>query len=261
MTANCYRDELTDLEAGHRLASQNPDFREICQTTKSHLSPHRLLLALALLLAFAGLWLGLVLAPPSRQQGDLYRIILVHVPASWMSMLLYLTMAACAAFSLWRHNRRAGLLARAIAPTGALMAMLSIVTGVLWGKPAWGSWWVWDARLLAMLVLFVLYIGFIALASALRAGRFGNLLLLAGLVNIPIIHFSADWWNSLHQGSSIAWGKPLLMSPFMLWGILCVFIGFTLYVAAVALLRLRCLLLEHDLHLATPQPLREYGLE
>lgn len=203
--------------------------------------------SLSVACGLAGLTLGLLFAPASAQMGETYRIILVHVPASWLSMLLYLVMAVCAADGLLRKNSLSGPMTQAMAPTGALMALLSLATGAIWGLPSWGTWWVWDPRLSSMLILFLLYIAFIVLNLAIkeqqRAERAGFILLLAGVVNIPIIHFSVHWWHSLHQGATISLGKSAPMSPLMLWGLLLMVLCFAFYAATMTLLRLRCLTL------------------
>ena len=147
-------------------------------------------------------------APTDATQGDSYRIIFIHVPAAWMSMLLYVVMAFWAAIG-WAFNARlASIVARAIAPTGAMFTFLALWTGALWGKPTWGTWWVWDARLTSELILLFLYAGYIALVSAIddtrRADRAGALLAIVGSVNVPIIYFSVIWWNTLHQGASVS---------------------------------------------------------
>ncbi len=164
--------------------------------------------ALTAVFGLAGLYIGFFVAPTDAQQGEGYRIIFVHVPASWMSMFIYLVMAFWAALGLGFNTRLSGMMASALAPTGALMAFLSLWTGALWGKPMWGTWWVWDARLTSELILFFLYIGFIALQSAIddprRADKAGAVLALVGVVNIPIIYFSVKWWNTLHQGASVS---------------------------------------------------------
>ena len=197
---------------------------------------------LSALCGLVGLVLGLLFAPASAQMGETYRIILVHVPASWMSMLLYLGMVACASANLLGGNRRAVVLARAIAPTGALMTMLSLATGAIWGLPTWGAWWVWDARLIAMLVLFIFYMGFIVLnvlfANQARAERVGSFWLLAGVGNLLMIHYSVHWWHSLHQGATFSLGKTSLISPFMVWGLLLMVLSFSFYAATMILLRL-----------------------
>ena len=164
--------------------------------------------AVAAVLAAAGLWIGFFVAPTDATQGDAYRIIFIHVPAAWMSMVLYVAMAFWAAIG-WAFNARlASMLARAIAPTGALFTFLALWTGALWGKPTWGTWWVWDARLTSELILLFLYLGYMALVAAIddprRADRAGALLAIVGVVNVPIIYFSVNWWNTLHQGATIS---------------------------------------------------------
>ncbi|MEY4435909.1 MAG: Heme exporter protein, partial [Pseudomonadota bacterium] len=156
---------------------------------------------LATALMLAGLWLGFAVAPTDFQQGEGYRIIFVHVPASWMSMVIYLAMAFWSVLGLTFNTRLSGMMTRALAPTGALFAFLSLWTGALWGKPMWGAWWVWDARLTSELILFFLYLGYIALTSAIddtrRGDRAGALIAIVGAINVPIIYFSVKWWNTL----------------------------------------------------------------
>ncbi|QDX81778.1 heme ABC transporter permease [Denitratisoma sp. DHT3] len=208
--------------------------------------------AAAVIFGMAGLWLGLLVAPTDFQQGEGYRIIFIHVPASWMSMFIYLVMAFWAALGLAFNTRLSGMMATALAPTGALMALLSLWTGSLWGKPMWGTWWVWDARLTSELILLFLYIGFIALQAAiddpLRADKAGGLLLLVGVINVPIIYFSVKWWNTLHQGSSVSLTKSPSMAAIMLWGMLLMALCFWMYSIAVALARVRIILLERERH-------------
>jgi heme exporter protein C len=208
--------------------------------------------ALSVLFGLAGLWLGLLVAPTDAQQGEGYRIIFIHVPASWMSMFIYLVMAFWAAIGLAFNTRLSGMMATALAPTGALMAFLSLWTGALWGKPMWGTWWVWDARLTSELILLFLYIGFIALQSAIddprRADKAGAVLLLVGVVNIPIIYFSVKWWNTLHQGASVSLTKSPSMAATMLWGMLLMALCFWMYSLAVAFARVRTILLERERH-------------
>jgi heme exporter protein C len=206
--------------------------------------------AAAVIFGIAGLWLGLLVAPTDFQQGEGYRIIFVHVPASWMSMFIYLVMAFWAALGLAFNTRLSGMMATALAPTGALMAFLSLWTGSLWGKPMWGTWWVWDARLTSELILLFLYLGFIALQAAIddprRADKAGGLLLLVGVVNVPIIYFSVKWWNTLHQGSSVSLTKSPSMAAIMLWGMLLMALCFWMYSIAVALARVRIIMLERE---------------
>ncbi|HJW25296.1 MAG TPA: heme ABC transporter permease CcmC [Rhodocyclaceae bacterium] len=208
--------------------------------------------ALAVLFGLAGLYLGLLVAPTDFQQGEGYRIIFIHVPASWMSMFIYLVMAFWAAIGLAFNTRLSGMMATALAPTGALMAFLSLWTGALWGKPMWGAWWVWDARLTSELILLFLYIGFIALQSAIddprRADKAGAVLLLVGVVNVPVIYFSVKWWNTLHQGASVSLTKSPSMASTMLWGMLLMALCFWMYSIAVAFARVRTILLERERH-------------
>ena len=206
--------------------------------------------ALAVVFGVAGLYLGLLVAPTDFQQGEGYRIIFIHVPASWMSMFIYLVMAFWAALGLAYNTRLSGMMAQALAPTGALMAFLSLWTGALWGKPMWGTWWVWDARLTSELILLFLYIGFIALQASIddprRADKAGAVLALVGVVNIPIIYFSVKWWNTLHQGSSVSLTKSPSMAMLMLWGMLLMALCFWMYSIAIALYRARCIMLERE---------------
>jgi heme exporter protein C len=206
--------------------------------------------ALAVVFGVAGLYLGMLVAPTDFQQGEGYRIIFIHVPASWMSMFIYLVMAFWAALGLAYNTRLSGMMAQALAPTGALMAFLSLWTGALWGKPMWGTWWVWDARLTSELILLFLYIGFIALQASIddprRADKAGAVLALVGVVNIPIIYFSVKWWNTLHQGSSVSLTKSPSMAMLMLWSMLLMALCFWMYSIAVALYRARSIMLERE---------------
>ena len=208
--------------------------------------------ALTIVFGVAGLWISFFVAPTDFQQGEGYRIIFIHVPAAWMSMFLYLVMATWAGLGLALNTRLSGMMAQAIAPTGALMAFLSLWTGALWGKPMWGAWWVWDARLTSALILFFLYIGFIALQAAIddarRADKAGAILALVGVVNVPIIYFSVKWWNTLHQGSTINLTKAPSMATTMLWGMLLMALAFWMYSIAVALTRVRAIILEREAH-------------
>ena len=206
--------------------------------------------AAALLLAAVGLVVGLGLAPTDFQQGDSYRIIYIHVPVSWMSMVLYLAMAFWAAIGMIFNARLAFMLAQAIAPTGALMAFLSLWTGALWGKPTWGTWWVWDARLTSELILLLLYLGIIALHGAIddprRAARTTAVCALIGVVNVPIIYFSVMWWNTLHQGATINIGRASTIAPTMAWGLVLCTLGLWCHVGAVILMRARRLVLRQE---------------
>jgi len=206
--------------------------------------------AVAVLLGLAGLWIGLVVAPADFQQGNSYRIIFIHVPVSWMSMVLYLAMAFWAAVGLIFNARLASMLAQAIAPTGALMAFLSLWTGALWGKPTWGTWWVWDARLTSELILLFLYIGYLSLRGAIederRADRASAVLAIVGAVNVPIIYFSVKWWNTLHQGASVSVTQGSSMATVMLNAMLIMSLAMWAYAFAVVFARVRIIILERE---------------
>jgi heme exporter protein C len=203
-------------------------------------------------LAAAGLYIGLVAAPTDATQGDAYRIIFVHVAAAWMSMFIYLVMAFWCAVSLMFNARLAAMMAQALAPTGALFTALALVTGALWGKPTWGAWWVWDARLTSELILLFLYIGFMALQASIddvrRADKAGAVLALVGVINVPVIYFSVRWWNTLHQGASVSVNNAPSMATTMLLGMLVLALAFWAYTISVVLLRVRCILLERERH-------------
>lgn len=217
--------------------------------------------ALAVVLGTAGLWISFFVAPTDAQQGEGYRIIFVHVPASWMSMFIYVVMAIWAGLGLAFNTRLSSMMATALAPTGAMFAFLSLWTGALWGKPMWGAWWVWDARLTSELILFFLYLGFIALQAAIddprRADKAGGVLALVGVVNVPIIYFSVKWWNTLHQGASVSLTKSPSMAQTMLWGMLLMALAFWMYSIAVSLMRVRCIILERERHAAWVRELPE----
>ena len=208
--------------------------------------------ALACVLGVWGLWMGMFVAPADFQQGQAYRIIFVHVPASWMSMIIYLAMAFWALLGLTLNTRLSGMMNRALAPTGAMFAFLSLWTGALWGKPMWGTWWVWDARLTSELILFFLYLGFIGLTASIddprRADKAGGLLALVGAINVPVIYFSVRWWNTLHQGASVSVTQGSSMAQTMLWAMLLMAMSFWLYAIAIALYRIRTIILEREKH-------------
>ncbi|WP_455287117.1 heme ABC transporter permease [Cupriavidus necator] len=204
--------------------------------------------AAAALFAVAGLWLGFAVAPTDAQQGEVYRIIFIHVPAAWMSMFIYLVMAGYSALALVLRTRLSSMMASALAPTGALFTALALWTGALWGQPTWGTWWVWDARLTSELILLFLYLGFIALEAAIdeprRAERACAVLALVGVVNVPVIYFSVQWWNTLHQGASVSLTAAPSMAATMLAGMLLMTLACWMYTIAVALVRVRCILRE-----------------
>ncbi|MBL8806136.1 MAG: heme ABC transporter permease [Rhodospirillales bacterium] len=204
----------------------------------------------ALFLA-AGVWSGLVVSPADYQQGETVRIMYVHVPAAWMSMFVYANMAVAAAAALvWRHPL-AEVAGRAIAPVGAAFTFLCLVTGSLWGKPMWGTWWVWDARLTSVLILFFVYLAYMALNAAFdepeRGARASAVLALVGAINLPVIKFSVDWWNTLHQPASVTRLDAPAIDPSMLAPLLAMAIGFTLFFVAVAFVRIRAELVERRL--------------
>jgi heme exporter protein C len=203
---------------------------------------------LAALLAVAGLYVGFAVAPTDAQQGEVYRIIFLHVPAAWMSMFLYLVMAFWAALGLALNTRLSGMMARAVAPTGALFTFIALWTGALWGRPTWGTYWVWDARLTSELILLFLYFGYLALVNAIedrrRADRAGGVLALVGVVNVPIIYYSVQWWNTLHQGASVSLTRAPSMAKVMLAGMLLMALACWLYSIAVSLYRVRCMIRE-----------------
>jgi heme exporter protein C len=206
-----------------------------------------------LILLAVGLYQGLVVAPPDYQQGESVRIMFVHVPAAWLSMFAYMVLATAAAIGLIWNMRLAEMAATAAAPIGASFTLLALVTGSLWGKPMWGTWWAWDARLTSELLLFFLYLGFMALQAAIddpkRAARAGALLALVGVVNIPVIHFSVQWWNTLHQPASVSAinkiGAPAI-HPAILIPLLIMALAFTLFFATVLLMRLRAEILHRE---------------
>jgi heme exporter protein C len=201
-------------------------------------------------LAAVGLYIGFAVAPTDFQQGESYRIIFVHVPAAWMAMFIYLVMAFWSALALGYNTRLSGMMAQALAPTGALMAFLALWTGAFWGRPTWGTYWAWDARMTSTLILLFLYLGVIALRSALddprRADRACALLTLVGVVNVPIIYFSVKWWNTLHQGASISLTAAPKMAAIMLSGMLVMTLAAWAYGIAIALARVRAIIIERE---------------
>ena len=201
-------------------------------------------------LLIAGLYGGLVLAPADYQQGESYRIIFIHVPSAWMSLFIYVVMAVCGGIGLIWHIKVAEVIAASSASVGASFTFIALVTGSLWGKPMWGTYWVWDARLTSELILLFLYLGVIGLQSAIddrrTASRACAVLSLVGLVNIPIIHFSVNWWNTLHQGSTVIKAGGPSMHLSMLAPLLIMAFGFKLYYLMVLLMRSRIEVLERE---------------
>src|SRR6201987_6525073 len=206
--------------------------------------------AAAAVLAVFGLYLAFFVAPTDFQQGEVYRIIFIHVPAAWMAMFIYAVMAFWAGLGIAFNTRMSSIWACAMAPTGALMAFLALWTGALWGRPAWGTYWAWDARMTSTLILLFLYFGYLALrgaiADARRADRAGAVLVLVGVVNIPIIYFSVKWWNTLHQGATVSLTAAPSMARVMLAGMLVMALAAWSYAIAVALMRVQAIILERE---------------
>jgi len=220
-------------------------------------------------LILGGLYFGLIASPADYQQGETVRIMYVHVPSAWMAMFVYSSMAIASAVGLiWKHPL-AHLSAEAAAPIGACFTFICLFTGSLWGKPMWGTWWVWDARLTSVLVLFFLYLGYMALNSAFddpsRGERSAAILALIGFINVPIIKFSVDWWNTLHQPASVVKMSGPAIHGSMLVPLLMMAVGFSLFICAVLLIRMRALMLArrargltlaglHDMAASSQQP-------
>ena len=206
---------------------------------------------LAAITILAGLYLGLVVAPIDYQQKDAYRIMYVHVPSAWMSMFIYVFMATSGAIGLIWRIKLAHLTCTAAATIGASFTLITLLTGSIWGKPMWGAWWAWDARLTSELILLFLYLGFIALQSAIsdrtKAQQAGAILLIAGVVNIPIIHYSVLWWHTLHQNPSVTkFGLPTIHIS-MLIPLLIMTIGFMFLFFTLLMVRIRALILETEI--------------
>ncbi len=230
----------------HKLASP-PHFYRIA----GKLAPW--LFGLAAVFLVAGTYKGLVLAPADYQQGDGFRIIYVHVPSAYLSLMAYTLMATAAAIGLIWRMKLAHAVAAAAAPIGASFTFLALATGSIWGRPMWGTWWEWgDARLTSELILLFLYLGYMALRASIdetgRADRASAVLAIVGVINVPIIHYSVEWWSSLHQGATLAkFDKPSITGN-MLTPLLVMIIGFTLFFAAVLLTRVRGEVLERERH-------------
>ena len=197
-----------------------------------------------------GLYFALFASPPDYQQGETVRIMYVHVPSAWMALMIYSVLAGASFVALvWRHPL-AALMARAAAPVGAVFCAVCLLTGSLWGRPMWGTYWVWDARLTSVLVLFLMYLGVIALWRTVedpsRAARAVAILTLVGAINVPIIYFSVKWWNTLHQGATIRMDKAPTMATPMLLAMLVMSIAFWMYAIAITLVRARAIILERE---------------
>jgi heme exporter protein C len=202
------------------------------------------------LLSVWGLYIGFFEAPTDFQQGEAYRIIFIHVPAAWMSMFLYLVMAAWAGVGLVFNTRLSSMMALALAPTGAMFTFVALVTGALWGKPTWGTWWAWDARMTSELILLFLYLGFMALHASIedlrRADKACAVLALVGAVNVPIIYYSVRWWNTLHQGASVSMTAAPKMAAIMLHSMFIMMVAAWMYSIAVVLTRVRRIIRERE---------------
>ncbi len=203
-------------------------------------------------LMVVGLYMSFFTTPADYRQGEAYRIIYIHVPAAWMSMWLYLCMAFYAGLGLVVKTRLSSMMAAAIAPTGAMFTFIALWTGAFWGRPMWGAYWVWDARLTSELILLFLYVGVMALRSAIdephRADRASGLLALIGAVNVPIIYYSVKWWNTLHQGASVSMSKGSEMAASMLLAMLVMTFAFWAYSFVTTLMRVRSIILERERH-------------
>lgn len=197
-----------------------------------------------------GLWWSLAEAPADYQQGEGYRIIFIHVPAAWLSLFIYTAMAVVAAIGLVWKFKLAPVFTVACAPIGAAFTALTLITGSVWGKPMWGTWWVWDARLTSELILLFLYLGYMALQGAIPDRRSrdqaGAVLLIVGVVNIPIIHYSVEWWNTLHQPASIMKFDSPSVHPAMLYPLLLMAVSFKLFYGVVALMGMQCVLMQRE---------------
>jgi heme exporter protein C len=204
----------------------------------------------AAVLGVVGLWIAFAIAPTDFQQGEVYRIIFIHVPTAWMSMFIYLVMAFWGIMALSFNTRLSSMLAQSLAPTGALMTFIALWTGALWGRPTWGTYWAWDARMTSELILLFLYFGVIALRNAIddprRADRACALLSIVGAINVPIIYFSVKWWNTLHQGASVSLTAAPKMAATMLTGMLVLAFAAWFYTIAVSLWRVQAIILERE---------------
>lgn len=208
-----------------------------------------------------GLIMGLLFSPADYQQGEAYRIIYIHVPSATLSLLVFAIMGMMSGIYLLWHIKLADVIAKASAPLGAVFTLLALFTGSLWGKPMWGTWWIWDARLTSELILLFLYVGIMGLRSSITsiesAARATSIMTLVGLVDLPIIHYSVDWWNTLHQSATILkWGKPSI-APTMMYPLLAMLVGFVLYYLAALCMRVRTELTLREQRAAWVQQLRE----
>lgn len=220
----------------HKFASP-----QTCYRWLSLLQPWTMLFCL---FAFSiGLIDGLIIAPADYQQGDAYRMMYLHVPAAIMSLLVYLVMTVGALFFFIWKIKVADIIAKTSAPIGAVFTLLTLITGSIWGKPTWGTWWIWDARLTSELILLFIYLGVIAIRSAIPDSQLGarasSLIAMVGVVNIPIIHYSVDWWNTLHQGASLSFFEKPTIAPSMLYPLSAMILGFLFYYMWLLIMKVR----------------------
>ena len=205
---------------------------------------------LATIFAVSGLYFGLIVAPPDFQQGEVYRVLFIHVPSAVICMFIYIVMAVYGVMALSLNTRLSAMMMEALAPTGAWFTALALWTGAMWGKPTWGTYWVWDARVTSTLLLLFLYVGYLALVNAIddkrRADKAGALLVIVSSINVPIIYFSVKWWNTLHQGSSISMSGNSVASPAMRWAWLLMTLAFWMYAIAITLVRVRAIIVERE---------------
>jgi heme exporter protein C len=201
-------------------------------------------------LAVVALYLGFFAAPTDFQQGEVYRILYIHVPAAIIGMFIYIVMAGYGILALTLNTRLSAMMMEALAPTGAILTALALWTGAFWGKPTWGTYWVWDARVTSTLLLLFLYVGYLALVNAIedkrRADKAGALLVIVSSINVPIIYFSVKWWNTLHQGSSISMERNAIASPAMRWAMLLMVLACWMYAIAMMLVRVRAIIAERE---------------
>ena len=210
------------------------------------------LMSMLVFLLIFGVYLALFGSPDDIVQGSAVRIMYVHVPSAWIALSSYLMLAICSFFFIiWRHPL-ADILSRSIAPVGALFALLTLITGSIWGRPMWGTWWVWDARLTSMLILFIFFMGYIALSNAFekneRGSRPAALLAIAGSINLPIVKFSVDWWNTLHQPASIMRSGGISIDSSMLWPLSIMALAFQTFFILIIILRSHSMLIERKIN-------------
>ena len=210
------------------------------------------LMGLSIILVITGIYFALFDSPKDLVQGSAVRIMYVHVPSAWLSIFSYLLLSICSFFFIvWRHPL-ADILSRSIAPVGALFSLLTLLTGSIWGRPMWGTWWVWDARLTSMLILFIFFLGYIALSNAFekneRGSRPAALLAIVGSINLPIVKFSVDWWNTLHQPASIIRTGGISIDQSMLVPLIIMTLAFHIFFILIVILRAHSILIERKVY-------------